>query len=124
MSTITNKLYFPILFLAVIFISSLCPKHSKAQTYQGYFSAEALHQICKSTHIGDIFMCEGYIIGVSDSILSGATIEGIPRACIPAGARRDEIVNTVSRHLELYPKMRAASAAGNVALALALAYRC
>jgi hypothetical protein len=68
-------------------------------------------------------VCRGYVMGLYDAMLHGASIEGWS-PCIPAGVTVGQVVDAARQFLTSHPERRDMEAAALVAEALAKAFPC
>jgi len=88
-----------------------------------FVKANQLYDICNSESKVDVAACEGYIMGVNDSIYSGHLSKKV-QICMPPGITPSQNRLIVVKHIEKIPERINFVADMIVAEALALAFKC
>lgn len=102
---------------ALALLASLSASPARAE----FVSGNRLHQWCGS--VDAYGQCAGFIMGISDA-LSGGAMLGEYRACAPATATVQQVVDVAKRGLESMPQLRHHTAARLVAMILSQAFPC
>ena len=120
MNTIINKWLkiFSCLALIIFLISSV-----QASSSGAFLSANQLYSLCSSESKLDNAECEGYIIGVNDSVFSGH-LSNIFQVCYPAGVTIEQIRLVLVKYMETVPEKLHFVAEGVVAEGLATVFQC
>jgi hypothetical protein len=68
-------------------------------------------------------LCDGYIVGVADTMAGGDTINGF-RACFPSDVTAKQVLDVARQYLDQNPAQRHSTAVGLLAKALEEAFPC
>ena len=107
------------IFLALLVFNTLAQSSSTAS----FVKANQLYNICKSESKADMAACEGYIMGVNDSVYSGHLSEKI-QICMPQGVTPSQNRLIVIKYIEKIPERINTMADVIVAEALSSAFKC
>ena len=88
-----------------------------------FYNGTKLYNLCRSDNPLDEALCEGYILGVQDSIYSGHLSEHFS-VCLPEGVEPDQIRLQLIRFIENNPDIMNFAAEGLVAKTLETSYAC
>ena len=88
-----------------------------------FYSGTKLYNLCRAdTQINEA-LCEGYILGVQDSIYSGHLSEHF-NVCLPEGVEPDQLRLQLINFIENNPNIMNFAAEGLVAKSLETTYAC
>ena len=88
-----------------------------------FYNGTKLYNLCRAENAIDEALCEGYILGVQDSIYSGHLSEHFS-VCLPEGVEPDQIRLQLIRFIENNPDIMNFAAEGLVAKTLEISYAC
>ena len=88
-----------------------------------FYNGTKLYNLCRAENAIDEALCEGYILGVQDSIYSGHLSEHFS-VCLPEGVEPDQIRLQLIRFIENNPDIMNFAAEGLVAKTLETSYAC
>ena len=88
-----------------------------------FYNGSKLYNLCRAGNNTDEALCEGYILGVQDSIYSGHLSEHFS-LCLPEGIEPDQIRLQLIRFIENNPDIMNFAAEGLVAKTLETSYSC
>ena len=86
------------------------------------YRASELLSICESSATSDIARCQGFVIGVTDT-LSDPDMSKVP-ICFPKGVNVNQMVAIVTKFMRDNPAHLHVSAAATTAIALRLSFPC
>ena len=110
------------LFSCLIFILILnTSAHSSSSL--GILKANELYSLCTSEQALDNSFCEGYVIGINDSMFSGH-LSNIFQVCYPAGISIEQLRLVLIKYMETIPEKLHYVADGIVAEGLASVFQC
>ena len=120
MNTIIKKWLKVLSCLALtLFISS----GVQAGSSEAFLRANQLYSLCSSESKLDNAVCEGYIIGVNDSVFSGH-LSNVFQVCYPAGISIEQLRLVLVKYMETVPEKLHFVAEGIVAEGLATVFQC
>jgi hypothetical protein len=120
MNTIIKKWLKALSCLALtLFISS----GVQAGSSEAFLRANQLYSLCSSESKLDNAVCEGYIIGVNDSVFSGH-LSNVFQVCYPAGVTIEQLRLILVKYMETVPDKLHFVAEGIVAEGLATVFQC
>ena len=108
-----------LIFIALVLANTLAQSSSTAS----FVKANQLYNICISESKVDVAACEGYIMGVNDSIFSGH-FSGKIQICMPPGVSPSQSRLIVIKYIERIPEKIHLVADAIVAEALASTFKC
>ena len=88
-----------------------------------FYNGTKLYNLCRAENAIEEALCEGYILGVQDSIYSGHLSEHFS-VCLPEGVEPDQIRLQLIRFIENNPDIMNFAAEGLVAKTLEISYAC
>ena len=94
-----------------------------ASSSEAFLRANQLYSLCSSELKLDNAVCEGYIIGVNDSVFSGH-LSNIFQVCYPAGITIEQLRLVLVKYMETVPEKLHFVAEGVVAEGLATVFQC
>ena len=106
------------LALTLFIISSV-----QAGSSEAFLRANQLYSLCSSESKLDNAVCEGYIIGVNDSVFSGH-LSNVFQVCYPAGISIEQLRLVLVKYMETVPEKLHFVAEGIVAEGLATVFQC
>ena len=95
----------------------------QASSSEAFLRANQLYSLCSSEVKLDNAVCEGYIIGVNDSVFSGH-LSNIFQVCYPAGISIEQLRLVLVKYMETVPEKLHFVAEGIVAEGLATVFQC
>ena len=95
----------------------------QASSSDAFFRANQLYSLCNSEVKFDNAFCEGYIIGVNDSVFSGHLNNAI-QVCYPEGVTIEQLRLVLVKYMETVPEKLHFVAEGIVAEGLAAVFQC
>ena len=95
----------------------------QASSSEAFLRANQLYSLCSSEVKLDNAVCEGYIIGVNDSVFSGH-LSNIFQVCYPAGVSIEQLRLVLVKYMETGPEKLHFVAEGVVAEGLATVFQC
>ena len=95
----------------------------QASSSEAFLRANQLYSLCSSEVKLDNAVCEGYIIGVNDSVFSGH-LSNIFQVCYPAGVTIEQIRLVLVKYMETVPEKLHFVAESIVAGGLATVFQC
>ena len=105
---------------AVCFFSS---SQTMAESNQFFLNGSSLLNLCGSESLEEQAACEGYIIGVQDSIFSGH-LQGYVNICFPKGVGTRQLRLNFIEHAKKNPSILHFAAEGLVAQSIAELFAC
>ena len=109
------------LFLASLFY--FCPSIAVASSNTFFLNGSTLLQLCTSQSLEEQAACEGYILGVQDSIFSGHLSDYV-NICFPAGVGTRQLRLQFIQHANNNPAKLHFAAEGLVAESVASIFSC
>jgi hypothetical protein len=106
----------------IAFMLSIFPS-VQANSSSSFMRANQLYTFCSSESKVDIAVCEGYIMGVNDSVYSGH-LSNLFKMCYPSGVTPSQLRLVVVKHMKIIPEKLHFVADGVVVEALATTFRC
>ena len=88
-----------------------------------FYSGTKLYNLCRADTPINEALCEGYILGVQDSIYSGHLSEHF-NVCLPEGVEPDQLRLQLINFIENNPNIMNFAAEGLVAKSLETSYAC
>ena len=88
-----------------------------------FYSGTKLYNLCRADTPINEALCEGYILGVQDSIYSGHLSEHF-NVCLPEGVEPDQLRLQLINFIENNPNIMNFAAEGLVAKSLEISYAC
>ena len=88
-----------------------------------FYSGTKLYNLCRADTPINEALCEGYILGVQDSIYSGHLSEHF-NVCLPEGVEPDQLRLQLINFIESNPNIMNFAAEGLVAKSLETSYAC
>ena len=88
-----------------------------------FYNGTKLYNLCRSDNPLDEALCEGYILGVQDSIYSGH-LSNYFSICLPEGVEQDQFRLQLVKFIEANPDIMNFAAEGLVAKSLETSYAC
>ena len=88
-----------------------------------FYSGTKLYNLCRADTPINEALCEGYILGVQDSIYSGHLSEHF-NICLPEGVEPDQLRLQLINFIENNPNIMNFAAEGLVAKSLETSYAC
>ncbi len=95
----------------------------QAGSSEAFLRANQLYSLCSSESKLDNAVCEGYIIGVNDSVFSGH-LSNVFQVCYPAGISIEQLRLVLVKYMETVPEKLHFVAEGIVAEGLATVFQC
>ena len=95
----------------------------QASSSEAFLRANQLYSLCSSESKLDNAVCEGYIIGVNDSVFSGH-LSNIFQVCYPAGITIEQLRLVLVKYMETVPERLHFVAEGIIAEGLATVFQC
>jgi hypothetical protein len=95
----------------------------QASSSEAFLRANQLYSLCSSEVKLDNAVCEGYIIGVNDSVFSGH-LSNIFQVCYPAGITIEQLRLVLVKYMETVPERLHFVAEGIIAEGLATVFQC
>ena len=95
----------------------------QASSSEAFLRANQLYSLCSSESKLDNAVCEGYIIGVNDSVFSGHR-GNIFKVCYPAGVTIEQLRLILVKYMETVPDKLHFVAEGIVTEGLATVFQC
>jgi len=95
----------------------------QASSSDAFLRANQLYSLCSSEVKLDNAVCEGYIIGVNDSMFSGY-LSNVFQVCYPAGVTIEQLRLILVKYMETVPDKLHFVAEGVVAEGLARVFQC
>ena len=95
----------------------------QASSSEAFLRANQLYSLCSSEVKLDNAVCEGYIIGVNDSVFSGH-LSNIFQVCYPAGISIEQLRLVLVKYMETVPEKLHFVAEGIVVEGLATVFQC
>ena len=95
----------------------------QASSSEAFLRANQLYSLCSSEVKLDNAVCEGYIIGVNDSVFSGHR-SNVFQVCYPAGVTIEQLRLILVKYMETVPDKLHFVAEGIVAEGLATVFQC
>jgi len=95
----------------------------QANSSSSFIRANQLYTFCSSESKVDIAVCEGYIMGVNDSVYSGH-LSNIFEVCYPSGVTPSQLRLVVVKYMKIIPEKLHFVADGVVVEALATTFKC
>ena len=120
MKTIIKKWHLIFSGLMLIFFLTLSVQASSSDAF---LRANQLYSLCSSDIKLDVAFCEGYIIGVNDSVFSGH-LSNVFQVCYPAGVTIEQLRLVLVKYMETVPEKLQFVAEGIVAEGLATVFQC
>ena len=88
-----------------------------------FYNGTKLYNLCRAGNATDEALCEGYILGVQDSIYSGHLSDHF-NVCLPEGVEVDQLRLQLINFIENNPNIMNFAAEGLVAKSLETSYSC
>ena len=88
-----------------------------------FYNGTKLYNLCRADNLIDEALCEGYILGVQDSIYSGHLSEHF-NICLAEGVEPDQLRLQLVNFIENNPDIMNFAAEGLVAKSLETSYAC
>ena len=95
----------------------------QANSSVSFVRANQLYNLCTSDSKIDNAVCDGYIMGINDSMYSGH-LGNIFKVCPPPGVTPSQVRLIVVKHMQTIPEKLHFVADGVVAEALAMTFQC
>ena len=108
-------------FIYVVLV--LAGTNSLAGSSKFFYTGTKLYNLCRADTPIDEALCEGYILGVQDSIYSGHLSEHF-NVCLPEGVEVDQLRLQLINFIENNPNIMNFAAEGLVAKSLETSYAC
>ena len=108
--------------IVLIYLTSIGSFLSAGST-KYFYNGTKLYNLCRAESAIDEALCEGYILGVQDSIYSGHLSEHFS-VCLPEGVEPDQIRLQLIRFIENNPDIMNFASEGLVAKTLETSYAC
>ena len=108
-------------FIYVVLI--LVGTNSLAGSSKFFYTGTKLYNMCRADTPIDEALCEGYILGVQDSIYSGHLSEHF-NVCLSEGVEPDQLRLQLIKFIENNPNIMNFAAEGLVAKSLETSYAC
>jgi len=96
---------------------------AQASSSQAFLRANQLYSLCSSELKLDNVVCEGYIIGLNDSMYSGH-LGNVFQVCYPDGVTIEQLRLVLVKYMETVPEKLHFVAEGVVAEGLATVFQC
>ena len=96
---------------------------AQANSSSSFLRANQLYHLCSSDSKIDNAVCDGYIMGINDSMYSGH-LGNIFKVCPPPGVIPSQVRLIVVKHMQTIPEKLHFVADGVVAEALAMPFQC
>ena len=109
---------FTLSFLLFLIGSSLTAGSTKY-----FFNGTKIYNLCRADNLIDEALCEGYIMGVQDSIYSGHLSDHF-NICLAEGVEPDQLRLQLVNFIENNPDIMNFAAEGLVAKSLETSYAC
>ena len=119
--TRTLKLFAKNILFLIIISTANTSAHSSSSL--GILKANELYSYCSSEQAVDHSFCEGYIIGVNDSMFSGH-LSNVFQVCFPPGISIEQLRLVLIKYMETIPEKLHYIADGIVAEGLATVFQC
>ena len=107
----------------ICFSLILIGTNSLAGSSKFFYTGTKLYNLCRADTSIDEALCEGYILGVQDSIYSGHLSEYF-NICLPEGIEPDQLRLQLIQFIENNPNIMNFAAEGLVAKSLETSYAC
>lgn len=114
-----NKFIKQVAFLVLIITAVT----AEASSTTSFIRGNQLLDLCKSNNTVEQGVCEGYVMGVNDTMHSGF-LDKIFQVCIPLGVSPTQLRSVVINYMQTVPHKLNFVADGVVAEALAVAFQC
>ena len=108
-------------FIYVVLV--LAGTNSLAGSSKFFYTGTKLYNLCRADTPIDEALCEGYILGVQDSIYSGHLSEHF-NVCLPEGVEPGQLRLQLIKFIENNPDIMNFAAEGLVAKSLETSYSC
>jgi len=115
----SNKSYSIILILFLLVISKTVSAGSNVL----FFTGGQLYNMCEDANPANQLACEGYILGVQDTIYSGYLSQHFD-LCFPSGVTPSQLRLQASRFMERNPEMLNYAAESIIAKMLEVSFAC
>ena len=120
MKTIIKKWH---LIFSGLILSFFLTLSVQASSSDAFLRANQLYSLCSSESKLDNAVCEGYIIGVNDSVFSGH-LSSVFQVCYPAGVTIEQLRLVLVKYMSAVPEKLQFVAEGIVAEGLATVFQC